>query len=128
MGKFDDVLFFSDYDDTLYSHHLEVSAENKAAIRYFIQEGGRFSIATGRAHRTFTPQIAKEGLEFNAPVVLSNGAAIYDYSQDRYLVRTQLGGGNAGAGGAAVRASSQTWPLRPISGRRSTSITPTWSP
>lgn len=90
MGKFNDVLLFSDYDDTLYNHRLEVSAENKAAIHYFIREGGRFSIATGRAHRTFTPQIAKEGLEFNAPVVLSNGAAIYDYSQDHYLVRTQL--------------------------------------
>lgn len=90
MGKFNDVLLFSDYDDTFYNHRLEVSAENKAAIHYFIREGGRFSIATGRAHRTFTPQIAKEGLEFNAPVVLSNGAAIYDYSQDRYLVRTQL--------------------------------------
>lgn len=90
MGKFDGVLFFSDYDDTLYNHRLEVSAENRAAIRYFIENGGRFSIATGRAHRTFTPQIEKEGLEFNAPVVLSNGAAIYDYETDRYLVRTRL--------------------------------------
>lgn len=90
MGKFDGVLFFSDYDDTLYNHRLEVSAENRAAIRYFMDNGGRFSIATGRAHRTFTPQIEKEGLEFNAPVVLSNGAAIYDYEADRYLVRTQL--------------------------------------
>lgn len=90
MGKFDGVLFFSDYDDTLYNHRLEVSPENHAAIRYFIREGGRFSIATGRAHRTFTPQIGKESLEFNAPVVLSNGAAIYDYEQGRYLVETHL--------------------------------------
>lgn len=90
MGKFDGVLLFSDYDDTLYNHRLEVSEENHAAIRYFIREGGRFSIATGRAHRTFTPQIEWERLEFNAPVVLSNGAAIYDYEQNRYLVETQL--------------------------------------
>lgn len=90
MGKFDGVLFFSDYDDTLYNSKLEVSAENRAAIRYFMDNGGRFSIATGRAHRTFTPQIEKEALEFNAPVVLSNGAAIYDYQADCYLVRTQL--------------------------------------
>ena len=48
------------------------------------------SIATGRAHRTFTPQIAREHLEFNAPVVLSNGAAIYDYPRETYLVRTHL--------------------------------------
>ena len=90
MGKFDGVLFFSDYDDTLYNHRLAVSQENRDAIHYFIKEGGRFSIATGRARRTFTPQIEKEHLEFNAPVVLSNGAAIYDYSQNRYLVETFL--------------------------------------
>ena len=85
MGKFDGVLFFSDYDDTLYNHRLEVSQENRDAIHYFIKEGGRFSIATGRAHRTFTPQIELERLEFNAPVVLSNGAAIYDFQKNEYL-------------------------------------------
>ena len=53
MGKFDGVLFFSDYDDTLYNTEHTVSPENRAAIRYFIANGGRFSIATGRAHRTF---------------------------------------------------------------------------
>lgn len=90
MGKFDGLLFMSDYDDTLYNHHLTVSGENLAAIRYFMDRGGRFSIATGRAYRTFTPQIEKEGLIFNAPVVLSNGAAIYDYEKDEYLELTQL--------------------------------------
>ena len=90
MGKFDGVLFYSDYDDTLYNMHLTVSPGNQAAVRYFMAEGGRFSIATGRAHRTFTPQIQAEGLAFNAPVVLSNGAAIYDYQADAYLVRTRL--------------------------------------
>lgn len=93
MGKFDGVLFFADYDDTLYNSQLCVSEENHRAIRYFIREGGRFSVATGRAHRTFTPQIKKEGLEINAPVVLSNGAAIYDYEAERYLVRTLLDDG-----------------------------------
>ena len=90
MGKFDGVLFFSDYDDTLYNLKLTVTPEHRAAVRYFMDKGGRFSIATGRAHRTFTPQIEKERLEFNAPVVLSNGAAIYDYQAGRYLVRTRL--------------------------------------
>lgn len=92
MGKFDGVLFVSDYDDTLYNHKLTVSPENHAAIRYFTDNGGRFTIATGRAHRTFTPQIQREHLLFNAPVVLSNGAAIYDYQADRYIVRTTLDG------------------------------------
>lgn len=92
MAKFDGVLFYSDYDDTLYNSAHTVSPENHAAIRYFQENGGRFSVATGRAHRTFTPQIAREGLVLNAPVVLSNGAALYDYGAGRYLVRTFLDG------------------------------------
>ena len=90
MGKFDGVLFYSDYDDTLYNSAHTVSPENHAAIRYFQQNGGRFSVATGRAHRTFTPQIALEGLVLNAPVVLSNGAALYDYEADRCVLETHL--------------------------------------
>lgn len=90
MGKFDGVLLYTDYDDTLYNHHRTVSEENHRAIRYFMAEGGRFSIATGRAKRTFAPQIAKEHLEFNAPVVVGNGAGIYDFHADRYVLRTQL--------------------------------------
>ena len=92
VGKFDGVLFYSDYDDTLYNSAHTVSHENHAAIRYFQQNGGRFSVATGRAHRTFTPQIEKERLVLTAPVVLSNGAALYDYGEDRYLRRTFLDG------------------------------------
>lgn len=90
MGKFDGVLFVTDYDDTLYNHQLRVSEANRAALRYFMDQGGRYTIATGRAYNTFTPQIERERLAFNAPVVLGNGAAIYDYEAGRYLVRTQL--------------------------------------
>lgn len=90
MGKFDGVLLISDYDDTLYNSQLTVSEENHRAIRRFMEQGGHFTIATGRAHRTFTPQIEREHLEFNAPVILSNGAAIYDYAAGRYLVQTGL--------------------------------------
>lgn len=90
MGKFDGVLLYTDYDDTLYNQHLTVSEENHRAIRYFMQEGGRFSIATGRAKRAFAPQIEKEHLEFNAPVVVSNGAGIYDFQAGRYVKESQL--------------------------------------
>lgn len=92
MGKFDGVLLVSDYDDTLYDLNLTVSDRNRRAIERFIAQGGRFTVATGRAHRTFTPQIAKEHLTLNAPAVLSNGASIYDYEQDRSLVETVLSG------------------------------------
>lgn len=90
MGKFDGVLFFADYDDTLYNSAHRVAPEDRAAIRRFTELGGRFSVATGRAYNTFTPQIAREDLPLNAPAVLSNGAVIYDYQSDRFLLHSTL--------------------------------------
>ena len=55
MGKFDGVLLVSDFDDTLYAPDVAVPERNVSAIRYFTGEGGRFTVATGRAHRTFAP-------------------------------------------------------------------------
>ncbi len=43
-------------DDTLYGSDFSVSEENRAAIRRFIDQGGIFSIANGRARNTFAPQ------------------------------------------------------------------------
>ena len=124
MGKFDGVLFFADYDDTLYNSSHTVSPENRTAIRYFMERGGRFSVATGRAHRTFTPQIEKEDIPLNAPVVLSNGAAIYDYAEDRYL-RTPAWMGTPRPGWPSCAGSSPTWALRRTTARISTSTIPT---
>ena len=85
MGKFTGLLLASDFDDTLYDSHCRVPERNLRAIRYFIAQGGRFTVATGRAHRTFQPHYAS--VPINAPVVLSNGAAIYDFQADRMLQR-----------------------------------------
>jgi hypothetical protein len=88
MGKFDGILLVSDFDDTLYDSHHQVPERNRQAIQHFMAEGGRFTVATGRAYRTFSPQIPL--FSFNAPVVLSNGAAIYDFQAQRFLVQTTL--------------------------------------
>ena len=49
MGKFDGVLLASDFDDTLYDKHLQVPQRNRLALEYFMAQGGRFAVATGRA-------------------------------------------------------------------------------
>jgi len=90
MGKFDGVLLVVDYDDTLYCHGMGVSAKNRAAIEYFIGEGGTFTIATGRARNTFEPQIAKEHLTLNAPVILANGSDIYDFNKGEMVYQSFL--------------------------------------
>ena len=88
MGKFDGILLASDFDDTLYDYNLRVPERNLKAIRYFIREGGCFTVSTGRAHRTFAPHAP--GVPMNAPAVLSNGAAIYDFQAGRMLEQTCL--------------------------------------
>ena len=74
MGKFDGVLLASDFDDTLVSSDCVLSPGNRAALEYFTREGGRFTVSTGRARRTFAPYASS--LPINAPVVLSNGAVL----------------------------------------------------
>lgn len=85
MGKFSGVLLATDYDETLYGAAQGVSPENRAAISYFINEGGFFTVSTGRSLRNFAIQMERESLPVNAPVILSNGANIYDFSTETML-------------------------------------------
>ena len=88
MGKFDGVLLVSDFDDTYLPGGRDVPERNRTALRYFLSEGGLFTIATGRAHRTFAPHLHLAPV--NAPVVLSNGSALYDFQADRMILQTML--------------------------------------
>ena len=88
MGKFDGLLLASDFDDTLYGLDLRIPERNLEAIRYFTGQGGRFAVATGRAHRTFAP--FAHLVPMNAPAVLSNGSALYDFAQNKMICQTFL--------------------------------------
>ena len=97
MLKFNKVLLASDFDNTLvYTQGaLErgedippMSARNREAVEYFIQNGGYFSISTGRALPAFA-RYAKD-LPCNAPCVIANGAAIYDFNKDCYVAGEDL--------------------------------------
>lgn len=92
MGKFDGVLIASDYDNTIvYTEDSlrgkggipPVSPENRAAMEYFMAQGGTFCVSTGRALPSFAA--LKDGIPMNGPTVLFNGAAIYDFVAGRYL-------------------------------------------
>ena len=88
MGKFDGILLCTDLDDTLLTTDKRVSDENSKAIEYFKSEGGLFTFATGRV-----PQGAKLMLNYvhpNAPMVCFNGAAIYDFNDEKLLWASTL--------------------------------------
>ena len=88
MGRFDGVLLVSDFDDTLYGTDMRVAPRNLEALDYFTREGGVFTVATGRAHPTFAPHAACAPI--NAPVILSNGSALYDFRTDEMVYETFL--------------------------------------
>ena len=97
MRKFNGLLLVSDFDNTLvYTEEAlqkcvdmpPVSDENRAAIEYFMDNGGIFSVATGRAKPAFETVV--DGIPMNGPTVLFNGAAIYDFPQKKYLVTAFL--------------------------------------
>lgn len=103
MGKFDGVLLATDFDDTLYRSNITgasgpsetqkldeavVFGRNKKALDYYLAQGGRFTVATGRAFQTFSPYVGR--VPMNAPAVLGNGAVIYDFEADRELFHAYL--------------------------------------
>lgn len=88
MGKFDGVLLVSDFDDTLYDTQGRVCPRNLRALDAFKAQGGRFTVATGRAHRTFAPYVHLAPI--NAPAVLSNGSALYDFQTQQMVLQTFL--------------------------------------
>ena len=86
--KFKNVLFATDFDATLTDSGGKIPQKNIDAIRYFISEGGRFTVCTGRSYLGFhlySPEY------INAPVLLSNGAAAYDYPENKLIFNDALG-------------------------------------
>lgn len=83
MGKFDGYLLVSDMDATLLTDEHIVSPKNRQAIEYFIENGGLFTVASGRmvdAVRAYLHMIP-----INAPAVLHNGAKLYDFSKEQAI-------------------------------------------
>lgn len=99
MGSFDGVLLVSDFDNTLLYTDAALQGEgacppmstrNVENIRRFMAEGGRFAVATGRAMGAYLPYDAM--VPTNAPAIVDNGGAIYDYEAARYLLSSTLSG------------------------------------
>lgn len=77
MAIFDGVLILSDLDGTLLNTKAEISQGNIDAIKYFMDNGGKFSFATGRNYTSMS--YFYDQITVNAPAVTSNGAVIYDF-------------------------------------------------
>ncbi len=81
MGRYDGILIVSDFDRTMTDASGAVPERNRAAIKAFMAEGGRFTVATGRSVPMFRQKNAL--FESNAPAIVFNGGACYDFETER---------------------------------------------
>ncbi len=82
MGIFDGCLLACDIDGTLIFDKL-LPERNIEKIKYFVHEGGAFSLATGRTSVALIDITSK--INCISPSVLSNGCVIYDFKTKRAL-------------------------------------------
>ena len=76
MPDFSDILLTVDYDRTLTAPDSTIPERNIEAIRYFMENGGAFTVNTGRSLPMARPFIGK--VPVNAPLLLYNGSGAYD--------------------------------------------------
>ncbi|MBW7456291.1 Cof-type HAD-IIB family hydrolase, partial [Paenibacillus sepulcri] len=78
----------SDLDGTLLDSRQQIPPELVRRIARFTQSGGRFTFATGRTLSAAMPFISL--LQVTSPVILFNGARIYDPVSGTYLTEHYL--------------------------------------
>ena len=82
MALFSDILLTVDYDRTLTAPDSTVPQANLDAIRYFIDNGGAFTVNTGRSIPMAKAFIGK--VPVSAPLLLYNGSAAYDADAGKF--------------------------------------------
>lgn len=87
MGRFDGCLLACDIDGTLIYDKL-LPERNIRKIEEFVNEGGAFSLSTGRTAQAISDVTNK--IKCISPSVLSNGCVIYDFYNKKAISQKLL--------------------------------------
>ena len=85
---FSDVLLTVDYDRTLTAPDSTIPQRNLDAIRWFKENGGAFTVNTGRSLPM--AQDFKEKVPVNAPLLLYTGGAAYDVRREEIVFMQEI--------------------------------------
>ena len=85
---FSDVLLTVDYDRTLTAPDSTIPERNLEAIRSFIENGGAFTVNTGRSLPMAQP--FKNKVPVNAPLLLCTGAVAYDVQKEEVVFAQEI--------------------------------------
>lgn len=78
-----ETIYISDLDGTLLNENAEISVYTEKTLNALIEKGMKFSFATARTAATVVKMT--EGINISLPVVLMNGALVYDIKNDIYI-------------------------------------------
>ncbi len=87
MRLFENCVLACDIDGTLIENGY-LNPKNIEKIEYFMSEGGKFSLSTGRSVMAISD--ALKHFKEISPCVLTNGAVIYDYMENRPIYQKTL--------------------------------------
>lgn len=88
MKRFSDVILVTDLDDSLLTRDKRITEKDLEAIKYFVSEGGGFSVATGRVYSSAKQYT--DLLPITLPIILYNGAVVYDIKNGKTLYKELL--------------------------------------
>lgn len=88
MGKFDGILICSDWDGTLFCNNT-VPVRTQEALKYFMSEGGHFSITSGRPPEFLDEY--KHLIKPNTYCICYGGSLVCDIESGEVLLRGSLG-------------------------------------
>lgn len=86
---FSKVILMTDLDGTLLTDDKRILPLDLEAIERFRAGGGLFTMATGRGY-SMAKHIADK-LRLDCPAVVYNGAAVYDFRQEKFLWQCEIG-------------------------------------
>ena len=91
MGIYDGIILCSDMDGTMTDSRGVISKKNADAIRYFQQNGGLFTVATGRPPSH--PEKFSDIFVCNTYIIALNGSVIFDPKTREFIEKHPLDDG-----------------------------------
>ena len=92
---FSHVLIVSDFDGTFAGKQTRILPKNLDAIERFKELGGHFTFATGRLPSMMAKVFPDFPRVVNAPLIMCNGAILYDPSEGNIIAETVFDGNTA---------------------------------
>lgn len=79
-----DVLYVSGVDDTLLTKEEKLTPYSKVELNRLLDDGMKFTLSTGRTPATLMESV--RGINLKLPVIVMDGAALYDTNDNSYLL------------------------------------------